>query len=90
MTALAAPAGVGYYCRVPAHSGAGCRNPSNSGAPASFNGAFFMRCPSMVGNVWQSARAGRVPSSRFTTHTLLATSLVVKAVAGSNLTRSLT
>ena len=68
---------------------AGRSNPSNSGAPASFNGAFFMCCPSMVGDAGQPARVGRVPSSRFATPASSATSSVAKVVADSNLTRSL-
>lgn len=58
------------------------------GAPAPSTGAFFMRCPSMAGDAGQTARSGRVPSSRFATPASFATISVASDVANSNLTRS--
>ena len=80
--------GTGYDLRVPATAGTGSRNPMTLGALALLYGAFFMLCPPMAGDVGQSERAGRVPSSRFSTPTSSVTSLVEKVVADSILTRS--
>jgi hypothetical protein len=78
-----------YNSPVADHSAAGRENPMTLGALALLNGAFFMRCPSMAGDAGQSARAGRVPSSRFLTPASFATILVRRDVADSHQTRSL-
>lgn len=77
-----------YDCFVPATAGTGRENPMILGALALLYGAFFMLCPPMAGDVGQSERAGRVPSSRFLTPISSATISVRRAVADSNLTRS--
>lgn len=77
----------GYSDSVSAAAGAGRRN-QKLGAPAPSTGAFFMRCPSMAGDAGQTARSGRVPSSRFATPASFATLAVASDVANSTLTRS--
>jgi len=59
------------------------------GAQAPSKGAFFVHCPSMASDAGQSARAGRVPSSRFVTPASSAAIIVTNDSADSNLTRSL-
>ncbi len=82
--------GAGYSLAVLAAAGNRRGNRMTLGALALLYGAFFMYCPSMAGDAGQSERAGRVPSSRFSTPASSATSSVERVVAGSNLTRSLT
>lgn len=78
-----------YYSWFVATTSATRRSNRKLGAQAPFTGAFFMRCPSMVGDAGQPARAGRVPSSRFATPASSATIAVASDPADSNLARSL-
>ena len=80
---------IGYTPYVAAPSVTGRDNPMTQSAPALLQGAFFVRCsPSMVNDAGQSARAGRVPWSRFVTPVSFAAPSVTRSSANSKSTRS--
>lgn len=80
-----------YNFQIAEHSASRRGNRDNLGAPALINGAFFVRCPSiMAGDAGQAVRSGQVPSPGISTPASFAASTVESRSANSNSkTRSL-